>query len=54
MRRMSERKIYTVGESNDGCLGGDDKEDPPLGKTEKYHAVNHRHKIRKSKKSLND
>ena len=33
-RRMSQRKNYIVGETNDGCSGGDDAEDPPRGETE--------------------
>lgn len=28
-KRVSQRKITIVGESNEGCLGGGDGEDPP-------------------------
>lgn len=38
---MLQRKIPTIGESNDACLGGGDGEDPPKEKTEKYHAIDH-------------
>ena len=38
---MSHKKINVAGESNEGCLGGGDGEDPPLGKTKKSHVVDH-------------
>ena len=40
-RIVPQRKITTVGESNEGCLGGGGGEYPPRGKTEKYHAIDH-------------
>ena len=50
-RKMSLRKNIVVGESNEGCLGGGDGEDPPQGNIKKSHALDHPQKRRKGKKS---
>ena len=51
---MSQRKTNAIGESNEGCLGIGDQENPPLGKIEKSHALDHPQKRRKSQKSQKD
>ena len=48
--KTSQRKPTTGGESNEGFSGGDDGEDPPHGKIEKYHVIDPPYKGRKSPK----
>ena len=53
-RKMSLRKTIVVGDSNEGCPRGVDGEDPPQGKIEKSHALDHPPKRRKGQMSPND
>lgn len=47
---MSLRKTSIVGESNEGCLGEGDGENPPQGRIENSHALNQTQKRRKGNK----
>jgi hypothetical protein len=40
-KKMCLRKTASIGESNDRCSRGGDGEDPPHGKIEKSHALDH-------------
>lgn len=47
-RRTSQRKSTTGGESNEGCSGGDDGEDPLHSKIEKDNVIDSLQKWRSS------